>query len=272
VTLCIAAACQYRNKPRIITCTDWKVSSSFGSAENADKLRWIKKPNWVALTAGGATASDALVRMYRQSLSSEEITEENALGVFTRVAHDRLAQMKNAHVVRTLGVTYDHLRSKGKKELPESVVLDVYRGLLAINLDASLIVAGFVPVRQAMKPLICRIPQNCDVSISDHFECIGSGSVIARPTLLRRSYSSDVSLMEAAYRVFEAKKLSEVIDSVGGSTSLDVLFPDGYLEQLSDKGHDRMHTMFKRFGPKSSILKPRLEEKYFDSLEFSSLH
>jgi 20S proteasome alpha/beta subunit len=87
VTLCIAAACQYRNKPRIIICTDWKVSSSYGSAENTDKMRWIKKPNWVALTAGGATACDALVRMYRQSLSNEEITEGNALGVFTRVAH-----------------------------------------------------------------------------------------------------------------------------------------------------------------------------------------
>jgi len=37
--------------PRIVTCTDWRVTTGYGSANNTDKMRWIKKPNWVALTA-----------------------------------------------------------------------------------------------------------------------------------------------------------------------------------------------------------------------------
>ncbi|HTU51907.1 MAG TPA: hypothetical protein VMF56_15050 [Acidobacteriaceae bacterium] len=272
VTLCIAAACQYRNQPRIITCTDWKVSSAWGSAENTDKLRWIKSPNWVALTAGGATSADALVRACRQALKDQNLTEENALDQFTRIAQTRLTKIKDAYVMKLLGVSYEYLRLNWKKEFPESVALDVYRGIGQIDLGASLIVAGFVPIRTTMKPLICRIDKSCNVSISDHFECIGSGSVVARPTLLRRSYNSDLSLMDAIYRLYEAKNLSEVIETVGQDTSLDVLFPTGELEQLSEKGHDRMGVLLRKFGPKAKIKKPPLEQKYFDSLDFLRLH
>jgi hypothetical protein len=127
-------------------------------------------------------------------------------------------------------------------------------------------------VRASRKPLICRIDADCEVSVSDHFECIGSGGFVARPQLLRRSYQSDVSLMDSIYRVYEAKALAEIVPSVGETTSIDILYPDGKLEQLSDAGHSKVNSMFKRFGPKPNVEKPRLEKKYFDSLEFLALH
>ena len=273
MTLCIAAACQYRNKPRIVTCSDWKLTTSYGSAETTDKLRWIKAPNWVALTAGSAPHADALVRAYRESLRDVQITEDNALGLFKKTATKTLIDLKNDYVTKLLGVSYEHLRLKGKKEFPESVLLETYLGVRKIDLGASLIIAGFVPLRSSKKPLICRIDGDSDVSISDHFECIGSGGFVARPNLLRRSYSSDVSLMDAMYRLYEAKKLAEIVPSVGEDTSIDILYPDGELEQLSlTDGHDRMDSMCRRFGPKPNIVKPRLERKYFESLDFLRLH
>ena len=272
VTLCIAAACQYRNQPRIVTCTDWKVSTPYGSAENADKMRWIKKPNWVALTAGNKRVSDALVRTSRVAVANQEITELSALGIFTRIAQRQIKVVKNTYVFSSLGVSYKNFRLHWETQFPLAVALETFSEIRKKHLDASLIVAGFVSEGNSHKPLICQIDRFGNVSISEHFECSGEGATVAKPALLRREYHSSVSLMDAAYRLYEAKKLAEVFDSVGKDISVDILYPDGTLEQFSDKGHDRLEIMLKRFGPKEKIVKPKLEKRYFDSLDFNSLH
>ncbi len=273
MTLCIAAACQYRNKPRIITCSDWKSSSSFGSTETADKLRWLKKPNWVALVAGDAAKAETLVRTYRLALAGSEIAEDNALLLFSNIAIAHLKWLKNSFVQRRHGVTYEHFRQKGKREFPESVFLTTHMEAEKIDLGSSLIVAGFVRHGRAMKPLICKVARDGEVSITDHFEAIGEGRYVATPPLLRRQYSSTVSLMDAIYRLYEAKTLAEIVPSVGEDTSIDILYPDGTLEQVSSKkGYDLLDVMWKKYGPKYNIVKPRLEKKYFESLDFASLH
>jgi len=272
VTLCIAAACQYRNQPRIVTCTDWKLSSTLGSSETADKLRWIKKPNWVALTAGVAAKAEALVRTYRGFFANKEITEETAPGLFTTTAIAQLMWLKNCYVRQKHAVTYDHFREKGKKEFPESVFLKTHMEVEAIDLGASLIIAGFVNHGTSMKPLICKIARSGEVSITDHFETIGEGLYVARPPLLMREYNSEVSLMDAIYRLYEAKTLAEIVPSVGKDTSIDVLYPNGELEQVSSrKGYDLLDKMFRKYGPKACIKKPPLKRAYFDDLDFSRL-
>lgn len=271
MTLCIAAACQYRNMPRIVTCTDWRVTTGYGSANNTDKMRWIKKPNWVALTAGNKTMADALVRSCRTAVASETLTEDTILPILERVARKLLVARKDAYVFATLGVTYADFLNRTCTQFPESVVTATFSEIRKMRIDASLIVAGFVPKGKSVKPLICKIDRNGGVSISEHFECSGEGQVVASPTLLRREYNSSVSLMDAAYRLYEAKKLSEVYTSVSEDTSVDILYPDGKLEQFSDSGHDKLISMFKTFGPKKNIKFPKLAKKYFDSLEFNSL-
>ena len=272
MTLCIAAACQYRNQPRIITCTDWKASTNYGSAENADKLRWIKKPNWVALTAGNKRVCDALVRAVRVSVENQELNELSALRILTRIAQRQIKVVKNDYVFSALGVSYKYFRLHWESQFPLALALETFSEIRQKKLESSLIVAGFMRQGNSHKPLICKIETNGNVSISEHFECSGQGATVANPTLLRREYNSSVSLMEAAYRLYEAKKLAEVFDSVGKDTSIDVLYPSGELEQFSYKGHDRLDTMLRHFGPKSKIKLPRLESKYFDSLDFNSLH
>jgi hypothetical protein len=248
------------------------VSTDYGSAKNTDKLRWIKKPNWVALTAGERRSADALVRACRKEVADEAINEDNAVRKLTKIAEEHMVRRKSAYVFGLLGVTYEHFRHNWRNEFPEAIALETLIGIRQVHLGASLIVAGFVPVRTTMKPLICRISRSGAVSISDHFECTGEGAIVANPTLLRRSYDSDVSLMDAVYRLYEAKSLAEVLNSVGEDTSIDLLFPNGELEQLSQRGHDKMTTMFKKFGPKKNIIKPKMEEKYWDSLDFLKLH
>jgi 20S proteasome alpha/beta subunit len=272
VTLCIAAACQYRNSQMIVTCTDWKSSSSFGATETADKLRWLKSPNWIALTAGGAADADGLVRSYRAGLKDKTITDSNAPELFSAVAVSRLDWLRNNYVQRTLGVDYKHLREKGKKEFPESVWLDTYLHAKQINLGASLIVAGFVPFRSSAKPLICKVDRSGEVAVSDHFEMIGEGRYVALPPILQRQYSSSVTLMDAVYRLYEAKTLAEIVPSVGEDTSIDVLFPNGQMCQIkSRQGYDMLDRMVRKHGPKKRIQVPRYRAKYFESLSFDSL-
>jgi len=187
------------------------------------------------------------------------------------VARKLLVARKDAYVFATLGVTYADFLNRTCTQFPESVVTATFSEIRKMRIDASLIVAGFVPKGKSVKPLICKIDRNGGVSISEHFECSGEGQVVASPTLLRREYNSSVSLMDAAYRLYEAKKLSEVYTSVSEDTSVDILYPDGKLEQFSDSGHDKLISMFKTFGPKKNIKFPKLAKKYFDSLEFNSL-
>lgn len=270
MTLCIAAACQYRNKPRIVTCTDWRVSTTYGSANNTDKLRWIKRPNWVALTAGNKVIAHALVRSCRRAMASVEITEDGILPILDLVAREMLLARKDAYVFATLGMSYtDFLRQRA--QFPDSIVLATFAETRKMRLDASLIIAGFVPKGKSVKPLICKIATNGEVSLSDHFECSGEGAVVATPTLLRREYSSSVSLMDAAYRLYEAKTLAEVYTSVSEETSVDILYPDGKLEQFSNAGHKKLEAMYNIFGPRKKIKFPKLAKRYFDSLEFNSL-
>jgi hypothetical protein len=234
-------------------------------------MRWIKKPNWVALTAGNKTMADALVRTCRAAVASETLTEDTILPILERVARKLLVARKDAYVFATLGVTYADFLSRTSTQFPESVVSATFSEIRKMRIEASLIVAGFVPKGKSAKPLICKIDVNGDVSISDHFECSGEGQRVASPALLRREYNSNVSLMDAAYRLYEAKTLAEVFSSVSDDTSVDVLYPDGTLEQFSNAGHVKLGAMFKRFGPKKTIKFPELAKRYFDSLEFNSL-
>jgi hypothetical protein len=201
---------------------------------------------------------------------SQKTTQCNCL---MKLRFGQMAWLKNNLVERELGVKYEYLRVRGKKEFPESVVLDTYIKLREVTLGASLIVAGFVPHNDSMKPLICKIDRSAEVTVTDHFETIGEGRYVANPPLLRRQYNSDVSLMDAIYRLYEAKKLAEIVPSVGEDTSVDILFPNGDMHQLRNpQGFDIVEKMFRKYGPKVRIKKPALRGKYLEELGFDRLH
>lgn len=65
MTLCIAAACQDRGRPRLVIGTDWKVASGIATAEIQDKLFWITD-NIPVLIAGTISRAVELKDTYRQ--------------------------------------------------------------------------------------------------------------------------------------------------------------------------------------------------------------
>jgi hypothetical protein len=63
--------------------------------------------------------------------------------------------------------------------------------------------------------------------------------------------------METIYAVYEAKCISETVPGVGPSFSIDVMYPDGKILQLSDAGADRCIELYTRFGMKTTDIKKK---------------
>jgi hypothetical protein len=274
VTLCIAAACHDDGIPAIAMCTDWKATTPLGTSQTFDKLRWIKKPKWVALMAGSGPRGLELVRLYKLHLQDKNITEENVLEVLKEPVHKQLLDRKDEYVRSTLGISYDELRKSGRNQLPESVLIEEYINLRRIDLGASLILAGFVDQTQRRgnpypKPLICRVDKSGEITVQDHFAAIGDGKFVAVPSLLRREYDSERAMMTAVYELYEAKTLSEIISTVGENTSVDVLKPDGSILSVSPRGYVYLDSLLRKFGPKKKVTGARSRPRYFRKGEFS---
>jgi hypothetical protein len=274
VTLCIAAACQEEGKPRVVVCSDWKSSSSLGSSQTSDKLRWLKrKPTWLALTAGKERAIESLVRRYRKELESEgDITDSNAEEIFERIAKRHLQKVKSDCVERELGVSYDYFRTH-LDEFPPQIQIGMFNRVSRTDLGVSLLVLGFVKVgRKSQQPLICKVGSDGSTSICPHFGAIGEGWLVATPSLLRREFSSNVSLKKAIYQLYESKTLAETVPSVGDDTSVDVFYPNGTLRSITKSGYSYLDKMLKVYGPKHRVTRMEgFRDRFLEGLPFSGI-
>lgn len=253
-------------------CSDWKAGSSLGSSQTADKLRWLKKPYWVALTAGRQNAIESLIRVYRRELATlSEITDVSAEQTFERIAKEQLVKAKSDCVERELGVTYEYFRTH-PREFPPHIQAEIFTAVRKTNLGASLLVVGFFqPIRGSREPLICVVRPDASVSIAPDFGTIGEGYLVATPPLLRRDFDSTVSLRKALYQVYEAKTLAEIVNSVGEDTSLDVFYPDGSLKSVTKLGYDCLDRRLREYGPKRKISITRWKESYLQPFPFSEM-
>ena len=253
VTLCIAAACEESGEPRIVTCTDWKAENPLGTADTADKFRKLRT-GWIALMAGKRSRTREFADVFERHLRNKEITRDNALTVMKDGAWIHANSLREEYCHIRWGMDYGEFREWCTKLSP--VIAKSYLDeLKSIRFGASLIVAGFVLSEEGKpEPLICHISQQeSEIRIEEEFAAIGEGRVVAIPPLLRREYDSDVPLAKAVYMVYEAKRLAEIIGSVGESTSVDVLYPDGTLKSFTDEAYNYYDGLLKDFGPKSRI-------------------
>ena len=74
MTLCVAAACRDRGKPRIVLATDWRTESAVASADIQDKLYWMSD-NIAVLIAGTVSRAVELRDTFKQFLEQREKKE-----------------------------------------------------------------------------------------------------------------------------------------------------------------------------------------------------
>jgi hypothetical protein len=116
---------------------------------------------------------------------------------------------------------------------------------------AWLTIAGFA----GRKPMLFEYG-NWGIYAAEHYSAIGEGASIALPLLKYRSQADYDTLSSTLYKVYEAKKIAEVYDSVGAATKIIVLKPganEGTVnQQVVDpgKGLEFLDAKFLESGPK----------------------
>ena len=259
MTLCMAVACELEDEPRIVLCHDWKEESdSIGSFEHTDKLTWVHD-KWPTLTAGSSSRIEEILRLYRRHLKHTVLTEDNYFAEFKAPAQLFKAALADDYIQQMLGITYPYFLEFGKERLPEEIYRDRLAEIGRMTLQASLIIAGFLPgtplgpLIPGLFPVICVIDGESftdAVREETHFASIGSGTFTANAALYNRGAHEDMPLLGAIYAAFEAHRMSQSVPGVGDAMSIDVLEPGGIVRDLSDEGYDYCEFLWKKFGPK----------------------
>jgi hypothetical protein len=183
-----------------------------------------------------------------------EITSDNLVDLIKGAMALHSRNLREEYCAFKFGMTYEQFQTWGKSN---QVLAEPYLDeLTRLKFGASVLVAGFVADEEGEPyPAICKVSnQTGEVTLEEHFGAIGEGATVAIPPLLRREYDwEETSLPKAIYYLYEAKTLAEIIDSVGTSTSIDVLYPNGTLKSLEAEGYDYYAELLKEFGPKPRV-------------------
>jgi hypothetical protein len=93
----------------------------------------------------------------------------------------------------------------------------------SLNLGAEIIVSAFTDDEAA----ILVVEASGNVTWTEHYAAVGTGSQIAAAFLHQRDYMDSMSLEECLFRVIEAKTAAEKNPYVGRETAFEICTPDG---------------------------------------------
>jgi 20S proteasome alpha/beta subunit len=230
---------------RIVLCTDWRVSGPLGSAETKLKLRALPR-GWYCLTAGTESEINCIVPKLREELSTaSEVNETNITSLVRNVLNNRKKEKIDEFIRGRYGISYDDFLGFGKEKFPTDVHREAILSLSEINIDCSLIVAGFC----SGFPMIVETTDKCRVLVREDFATIGEGSYLAQSVLLQRRHIDTKELGLTIYTVYEAKKYAEEVSSVGKQTTVAVIYPDDPRLDIKGEGMESLAEKFKKYGP-----------------------
>lgn len=278
MTLCVAAACQERGKPRIVLATDWRAETAIASGDTQDKLYWIGG-NIAALIAGSVSRAVELLDTYKQFLQKREkeqkdksekdrdpIIASNLTDVFKAPLVIFKNKLANEYIGLKYGMTYkSFLSAIAREEIPATVAEKELDRIGRLSIDCCLIILLFLD----RTPHILRVSDE-GLESSENFAAIGSGENIADSVLFQREHEARNSLSKTIYIVYEAMRLGAIAPGVGEYFTLDVLYPPGEKGKemqglwLNKQGEAFMEREFKRRGPKSFSNFPHLPDKYLE--------
>ena len=252
MTVCIGAICNLGDDPRIILCSDMKVSGALGSAEIMLKNRVVhmsSRAPWHALTAGTDTDIAALVSLMRASFRSGGIVDEtNVVSIVSNALHAGKRQRVEQLVQSKFALSYDEFLRVGKSQLPDEAFRLLTTEIEMTVLDAELIVAGF---ESDTFPVLVKAHSKDGALIKEEFACIGEGAYLAQASLMSRSYSETMDFNMALYIVYEAKRFAEGAPTVGRATSIAIVRQDGQVDSITPEGIATLAAYYGRFGRKA---------------------
>ena len=173
MTLCIAAACQDRGKPRVVIASDWKATDSVGTADIQDKLYWITEDIPV-LIAGSITRAIELKDTYKQYVEALA-AQSSPVQIKQQDLNDHIKEpikmfkrkLAEEYLSKRFGLNYDAFRTAvSKNEVPESIAIEAFADIAKLDMECELIIVVFTD----RQPYIFQIESDGRVENCEDFE------------------------------------------------------------------------------------------------------
>ncbi|MGA7239823.1 MAG: hypothetical protein WBY44_29355 [Bryobacteraceae bacterium] len=176
---------------------------------------------WLALLSGVTSKARAFVAVCRKSLMERTGPMDSAdvAASIEECAKHQKRRLVDQFVQSQLAVNYEYLLKNGKAELPERHFDEVMTQVRSIDLGCDVILAGFV----GHMPVLFTVWRDGSVNREETFAVVGTGWSVAQTALFRRNYRGSLPIGEAAYYIYEAKKLSEISSGVGPGTNMCIV-------------------------------------------------
>jgi hypothetical protein len=250
VTICIAAACNHSREggSKIILCSDWLVSGDLGSSNTKHKQDWLPY-NWRCMIAGDPLEANILVEGMRRKFTTAGKVDETNIGLLVKSAlYERRSEMRDSLAEARFGMTHAEILQFGKERLPPEHFGRYLDEVASLRLETEFIVTGF----SNGDDFIVQTDRNCEVRFPTDFACIGEGEYLARASLLSREISPTTDFGVALYEVYEAKKASERVVSIGKPTLVAVIDDDGKYHSMKTEGKEHLERQYQQYGPKTT--------------------
>lgn len=222
MTVCIAGISVVDGPPTIIFCSDTRLSiPEFSSSNTRNKIENISERAAVIRWGDDSRASE-LINLARHYLSSAQLTEDNFVSHFRRIAKIQKRRLVDEYFSTRWSISRKEFIGGALSHLPERDRSVIAEEVKQIGLGAGLIVGLFIDET----PFLLEIVEDGSVLQHDAFVVEGSGRTVALANMLYRRFTPVLSLEQATYIIYESKVLSEAEPHVGEGTSIYTLSND----------------------------------------------
>jgi hypothetical protein len=219
MTVGIAALCDNGNT--IVLCADRQFSTGYTSGESRTGKHNNFGENWyVAYAANNVPNAFEVIMTARPTVMElEDKVWHDVIPAIERGYRKVRNAKTEALYLSSWGETAEDFHATGKNRIPQSDYTDLRHRMMAYDLDASLLIAGFDDTGRIFTV------RNPGVSL-DHtglgFWAIGSGAPAVIANLFARQCSFHCHVEEVLYLVYESKIYAEPA-GVGAETDLFVI-------------------------------------------------
>jgi 20S proteasome alpha/beta subunit len=262
LTLCIAATCLDKKRPRIFVSSDWRAElATLAAVEVHNRLYWLFKGSWCVLIAGTVPSALSLLTTIRQSINPKKLKRGTVEDEIIKAVLKHKSKLVKRYVKSRHSVTLKYLRAH-KAEFDKAAWAETLAAIEKVNLDCSLIVCTFVK----NEPLIFQVNEDASVRREQNFTAIGNGSELASAILSFRRQHAQLTLDETTYNVFEATKFARKakVPGVGKVHSFSVLAPKRKQRKLRQGAIRKLDKYFDKYGPQQ-ITGLKLPKKHWEN-------
>ena len=246
MTICVAAICG--NGTAVVVATDRMITASYPPVEFEHDVPKLEKlgASCVALTAGDALAHIDLFRAAKGTLAGLSDPSTQLISEQVRLSYS-VERLKTAEhrFLGARGWTLQQFYNELPGKVPPDVFLAVDHQVSTYDYGLDILVAG---VDSEAHIYSVRNPGQIDCFDSLGYNAIGSGELHAMSRFISNGCSASMSVNEATYLAFEAKRTAEIAPGVG--TQLD----------MANVRHGKIHTLTdEEIGKLDEIHKERMK-------------